>query len=112
MLVFGYLGETGVMNASIGFLDSSHGSILSMKFSSEAASVNASSGSPACQMAFNMLRLIVTVGWAIYPLGYVLGYLLGTIDTGALNIIYNFADLINKTAFGVVIWAAAVQDSK
>ena len=25
---------------------------------------------------------------------------------GALNIIYNLADLINKSAFGLVIWAA------
>ncbi|MAH81055.1 MAG: biphenyl 2,3-dioxygenase [Rickettsiales bacterium] len=114
MLVFGYLGETGVMNASIGFFFGFIAWIYIIYeiFLGEAASVNASSGSPACQMAFNTLRLIVTVGWAIYPLGYVLGYLLGTIDTGALNIIYNFADLINKTAFGVVIWAAAVQDSK
>ena len=30
----------------------------------------------------------------------------------AVNIIYNYADLINKTAFGLVIWAAAVNDSK
>ena len=30
----------------------------------------------------------------------------------AVNIIYNYADLINKMAFGLVIWAAAKQDSK
>ena len=29
-----------------------------------------------------------------------------------MNIIYNFADLINKTAFGLVIWAAAKADTK
>ena len=55
------------------------------------------------------MRMIVLVGWAIYPIGYLVG------DTGSadsLNIIYNLADLINKTAFGLVIWAAAVQDSE
>jgi hypothetical protein len=28
-----------------------------------------------------------------------------------MNVIYNFADLINKAAFGLVIWAAAKSDS-
>ena len=59
------------------------------------------------------MKLIVLVGWAIYPIGYVIGNLLG--DAGnsvqAMNIIYNFADLINKAAFGLVIWAAAKSDS-
>ena len=26
------------------------------------------------QTAFKALRLIVTVGWAIYPIGYLMGY--------------------------------------
>ena len=26
------------------------------------------------QMAFNILRWIVTVGWSIYPIGYIVGY--------------------------------------
>ena len=30
----------------------------------------------------------------------------------AINIIYNLADLVNKTAFGVAIWIAAVKDTK
>ena len=114
MLVFGYLGEINAINASIGFFFGfiAWVYIIYEIFFGEAANVNASSGSAACQLAFNSLRLIVTVGWAIYPLGYIFGYLLGTMDLGALNIIYNFADLINKTAFGLVIWAAAVKDSQ
>ena len=66
----------------------------------------------SCQKAFNALRLIVTIGWAIYPIGYFWGYLLESANVNAVNIIYNYADLINKTAFGLVIWAAAKQDSK
>jgi len=57
------------------------------------------------------MRMIVTVGWAIYPLGYLFGYLLGGVDANALNIIYNFADFVNKIAFGLVIWAAAMQST-
>ena len=58
------------------------------------------------------MRMIVTIGWAIYPLGYILGYLTGNVDADALNIVYNLADFINKIAFGLVIWAAAMQNTR
>ena len=78
--------------------------IIYLIFFGEAAQVNAASGNAAGQMAFNAIRMIVLVGWAIYPIGYWL-------DAEGLNIVYNLADLVNKTAFGLVIWAAAVSDS-
>jgi len=53
----------------------------------------------------------VTVGWAIYPIGYVIGYV-GAGSADSLNLIYNLADFVNKIAFGVVIWAAATSESK
>ena len=80
-------------------------------FAGEASQVNAGSGNAAGQAAFNALRLIVTVGWAIYPLGYAVGYFGGGIDTSSLNLIYNVADFVNKIAFGMVIYVAAVSDS-
>ena len=51
----------------------------------------------------------MTVGWAIYPIGYIAEPAMGA---GALNIIYNLADFVNKIAFGVVIWVAATSSSK
>ena len=51
------------------------------------------------------------IGWSIYPIGYFLGYLAGGTDENALNAIYNLADIINKIAFGLVIWAAAKSES-
>ena len=41
----------------------------------------------------------------MYPIGY---YLDGTGHT--TDIVYNFADLVNKAAFGLVIWAAVKSD--
>ena len=38
-------------------------------------------------------------------------YLAGGTDENALNAIYNLADIINKIAFGLVIWAAAKSES-
>ena len=61
--------------------------------------------------AFGALRLIVVVGWSIYPIGYFLGYLAGGTDNNTLNMVYNLADFINKIAFGLVIWAAAKSES-
>ena len=53
----------------------------------------------------------MTIGWAIYPIGYILGYLTQSANVDSLNIIYNLADLVNKIAFGVAIWLAATRDS-
>ena len=60
---------------------------------------------------FGALRMIVTIGWAIYPLGYIFGYLTGGIDANSLNVIYNLADFVNKIAFGLIIWSCAVANS-
>jgi len=109
MLVTGYIGEVeqGAMlwpMFIIGTLAWFY--IIFEIFAGEASKINASSGTVASKKAFNALRLIVTVGWAIYPIGYVLGYT-GGASPDMLNIVYNLADFVNKIAFGVVIWAAA-----
>ena len=111
MLVAGYLGEVNSANPTalwVFFIIGMAGWIYIIYeiFAGEASQISASQGTVASQQAFNALRLIVTVGWAIYPLGYIYGYAGGG-DAAALNIIYNLADFINKIAFGVVIWAAA-----
>jgi bacteriorhodopsin len=115
MLVAGYLGEVNASDPNmlwscfiIGLLGWLY--IIREIFTGEASKINASSGTAASQTAFGALRMIVTVGWAIYPLGYIYGYAGGG-DALALNIIYNLADFVNKIAFGVVIWAAATSDS-
>ncbi|MCP3428842.1 bacteriorhodopsin-like [Opacimonas viscosa] len=109
MLIFGYMGEIGSMDVTIAFVISMAGwlYIIYEIFVGEASQINAESGTPSSQKAFNALRLIVTIGWSIYPIGYVLGYMAGGVDDAALNIVYNLADFVNKIAFGIVIWAAA-----
>ena len=113
MLVFGYMGETGAMNVTLAFVIGMAGwlYIIYEVFAGEASKASAGSGNAAGQTAFNALRLIVTVGWAIYPIGYAVGYLGGGVDNGSLNLIYNLADFVNKIAFGMAIYVAAVSDS-
>jgi bacteriorhodopsin len=108
-----YLGAAGFMSPTLGFLVSVACGlyILGEVYLGEASKVNAASGNAAVQSAFNALRLIATIGWAIYPLGYFMEYLGGGVDATSLNVIYNLVDFLNKIAFGLVIYRAAVRDS-
>jgi bacteriorhodopsin len=110
MLVGGYLGEAGYINEMLGFIIGMAAwiYILYEVYSGEAGKAAARSGNKALVAAFSTMRMIITIGWAIYPLGYVFGYLTGGVDANSLNVVYNLADFINKIAFGLVIWAAAV----
>jgi len=113
MLIGGYLGETEIINTTAGFIIGMAGwiYIVYLIFAGDAAKINANSKNAASQMAFNAMKYIVTVGWAIYPIGYAVTYF-GSGDSETLNIIYNLADFVNKIAFGLVIWYAAKKDSK
>jgi len=112
MLVFGFLGELGAMSYWPAFAIGMAGwlYIIYEIFAGEASQISAANGTAASQTAFNALRLIVTVGWAIYPIGYILGA--GEGGDAGLNLIYNLADFVNKIAFGVVIWVAATSSSE
>jgi bacteriorhodopsin len=112
MLAFGYCGETGVLPAWPGFIGGLCGwaFILFEIFAGEAGG-KAGEASPAVATSFNNMRLIVTVGWSIYPLGYLFGYLLGAVSDEALNVTYNIADFVNKIAFVLSCWSCAKADS-
>ena len=109
----GYLGEAGHINTMLGFVIWMAGWIFVLYeiFSGEAGKVAARSGSKPFVTAFGTLRMIVTVGWVIYPLGYIFGYT-GAVDVNFLNIIYNLADFVNKIAFGLVVWTAAISGGR
>ena len=114
MLVFGYLGEAGLMNNTVAFVLSMLAwfTVLYEIFAGQASKISAENASESVQSAFKTMRLIVTFGWAIYPLGYVLGTMMGTGDSATLNGVYNIADVLNKIAFGVIIWNVAVKESE
>jgi bacteriorhodopsin len=88
------------------------GSISSGRFLLETRKLTLADAPEGVQSAFKTMRLIVLVGWAIYPIGYVVGYAGDQVDAGTLNGIYNIADFINKIAFGLMIWAAATSSRK
>ncbi|MDC0546348.1 bacteriorhodopsin-like [Gammaproteobacteria bacterium] len=111
MLIFGFMGEAGIMAAMpafvIGMLAWIY-MIYVLYMGAGKAAVATTSAS--VQTAYNSMLLIIVVGWAIYPIGYVAGYLMGAVDSSTLNLIYNLADFVNKILFGLVIWKAAMDD--
>ena len=113
MLIFGYMGEAGLMSPLPAFIIGCLAwlyMIYVLWFGEGKTAVNTTSAS--VQTAYNTMMWIIIVGWAIYPAGYVFGYLLGTVDSSSLNLIYNLADFVNKILFGVVIWKAAIDDKQ
>ncbi len=113
MLLGGYFGETGVLSPMVGFVVGMAGWIFIIYyiFVGEAAQIKDSAGNENLVLAFDGIKWIVTIGWAIYPIGYFMGYLGAGVDANGLNTLYNLADLVNKFLFGLVIWYAAMRDS-
>ncbi len=111
MVIGGYLGEAGMISVLLGFIIGMIGwaVIIWEIFRGEAS--QAASQNEAVSSAFNAMRLIVLIGWAIYPLGYVFGLMMGSVDANTLNWVYNLADFVNKILFGLIIWNAAVKDT-
>jgi bacteriorhodopsin len=116
MLVTGYFGETidrgnsvmwGVLSGAAYFY------IAYLVWFGEVATLAQNAG-PQVAKATRVLGWFVLVGWAIYPLGYILGTpggLFGMVlvsdpaaATHAMDIVYNIADAINKIGFGLVIY--------
>ena len=112
MLISGFLGESGqgpeMPMLIIGCLAWFY---IIYEIWAGDAKKSADTTSEGTKFAFKAMAVILTFGWAIYPVGY----FLGTGDDAnfdALNILYNIADVVNKTAFGLMVWYAATMDTK
>ena len=116
MLVTGYLGETIFRGSSVfwGVISgAAYFYIVYLIWFGEVAKLAATSG-PQVLKATKILSWFVLVGWAIYPLGYILGTPGGLFGiqlvanpaaaSHAMDIVYNIADAVNKIGFGLVIY--------
>ena len=116
MLVTGYLGETVYRGSSVfwGVVSGvAYFYIVYLIWFGEVAKLAATSG-PQVLKATKILSWFVLVGWAIYPLGYILGTPGGLFGiqlvanpaaaSHAMDIVYNIADAVNKIGFGLVIY--------
>ncbi len=117
MLLTGYVGEVLDRDASVlwGVLSgAAYFYIVYVIWFGEVAKLAQDAG-PQVAKATRALAWFVLAGWAIYPLGYILGTPGGLFglqlvsDTAAaaqsMDIVYNIADAINKIGFGLVIYS-------
>jgi len=115
MLGAGYMGESGKLPAETGFIIGMCGwfYILYEIFSGEAGAIAADEKSVGehVRSSFATMRLIVSVGWSIYPIGYFFGYMCGQVSDDSLNLWYNLADFVNKIGFCLAIWNSAKSDT-
>ena len=113
MLVTGYIGEAGLGDAVIwGTISGiSYFVIVYILWFGSAGQLAQKAGGAVLD-AFNALKWFVLVGWAIYPIGYMIGTdgWYDFIDAIPLDmdVVYNIGDAINKIGFGLVIYNLAV----
>jgi sensory rhodopsin len=118
MLVTGYIGEAIHPTESVSWVwgavsGVAYFYIAYLVWLGDVAKL-AQSSSPAVAAANKALGWFVLVGWAIYPLGYILGTKGGLFGMelvadpasarAAMDIVYNIGDAINKIGFGLVIY--------
>ncbi|MCL6261304.1 bacteriorhodopsin-like [Aquiflexum sp. TKW24L] len=117
MLIAGYIGETSGIESNvmwgiistIGYLY-----IVYEVFAGDVAKLAKSSDSPALGRAMFLLKIFITLGWSIYPLGYMVlpGNLLsGAFEVSSIDLFYNVADAVNKIGFGLVIYSVAISET-
>ncbi|MFC3881013.1 bacteriorhodopsin [Algoriphagus namhaensis] len=117
MLVTGYIGETsGIDNnimwgiiSTLGYLY-----IVYEVFAGDVAKLAKESNSEALSKAMFLLKIFITLGWSIYPIGYMVlpGNLLsGVFEVSSIDLFYNLADAINKIGFGLVIYSVAIAET-
>lgn len=117
MLVTGYLGETvyATEAAFWGLISGLAYFVIVYEIWLGSASKLAKAAGGNILAAHKILCWFVLVGWAIYPLGYMLGtngWYTQFLGTGSVDIAYNIADAINKIGFGLVIYNLAVQSQE
>ena len=114
MLVTGYLGETVYKSdaAFWGFVSGvAYFAIVYEIWLGEASKLAKAAGGNVLA-SHKILCWFVLVGWAIYPLGYMMGttgWYNGLIPAGNIDVAYNIADAINKIGFGLVVYNLAVK---
>jgi bacteriorhodopsin len=124
MLVTGYVGEAMNGENTISWVwgaisGAAYFYIVYLVWFGDVAKL-AQSSSASVAKAVKTLGWFVLVGWAIYPLGYILGTKGGLFGfelvsdraaaSHAMDIIYNIGDAINKIGFGLVIYALSRSD--
>jgi hypothetical protein len=113
MVVARYLGETNLIYPGLGFLIglACWLYVLGEIFFGRMSDVSAKSNNFSVHRGYFWMRLIVSIGWGLYPLTNNIVAISGGAGEGKLSIVYNLADLVNQVAFCLTVLSASVRDS-
>ena len=118
MLVLGYIGEAFHQDDTSSWIwgalsGAAYFYIVWLVVAGDVAKLANNAGGQVAK-ANSMLAKFVIIGWAIYPIGYILGTKGGLfgydfgMDAGYMDLLYNIADAINKIGFGLVVYSLAI----
>jgi len=110
MVLSRYLGDAKLMHPTLSFLIGVVFwlYILGELYFGQMDEAVVSSKTDALQRGFFWLRIIVTIGWAVYPLGSFIASFTDYVDDGRLSLTYNLAEFVNRIAFGLAVLASAL----
>lgn len=99
MLLFGFLGELNIIDRVSGFVLGSifWVYIVYQILYGELQQYKKKINNKTVHFIYNNLKWIIIVGWAIYPLGYIL-------NNTDMNLVYNIGDFVNKILYALIIW--------
>jgi bacteriorhodopsin len=112
MVLARYMGEADWMYPTLGFLIAlaTWLYILGEIFFGAMSERIANHASRPVQRGYFWLRLILTIGWAVYPLCYFIASFAGGVEARDFIVTYNLADFVNVIAFGLIVLAVGVRE--
>jgi len=106
MVLSRYLGDAGILNPTLGVLLSMAFWLYilgEMYFGAMSDAVRKSSR--PMRLGYFWVRLILTIGWAIYPILYFVDVVIGTGHVRSIIVLYTLADLVNLVTVSMIVLA-------
>lgn len=106
-----YLGDALVINATLGALLSIAFWLYilgEMYFGAMSDAVR--NASRPIRLGYFWIRLIMTIGWAIYPILYFVDVVIGVGHVASIIVLYTLADLVNLITIALIFLAVAGQE--
>ena len=111
MVLSRFLGDAGVFNATLAVLLSIAFWLYilgEMYFGAMNAAVRGASR--PVRFGYFWIRLIMTIGWAIYPILHFVDLVIGAGQARGVIVLYTLADLINLITISLIVLAVAGQE--
>jgi hypothetical protein len=111
MVVSRYLGDAGIFNATVAVLLSIAFWLYilgELYFGPMSAAVR---GQPrAVRFGYFWIRLIMTIGWAIFPVLQFVDLVIGAGQARSVIVLYTLSDLVNLITLSLIYLAVAAQE--